>query len=154
MKIDQKQRKTVLFAVFICIIGLIFAACSNGSTDSKVIEAKYRFTDGNWREDSSTSNWLATVGKNTITTTDAGINLTGVYTSGGGKASQSGASGTWAYLYDDSGKIGIAVIWVGSMKAIVLGKFAIEEFYQLSYFKSLKISDMKDTYFGSGEFDL
>ena len=129
MKITQ-NRRTVLFAVFICIIGLFFAACSNGSTDSKVVGEKYRFT-GNWTDYSGGSqNGTITVGENTITTSTAGFSYSDVYTKGGGSISIDdwGENGKFAYLYSGKELIGISVVFnEGGRIFINLGKTCVDQ---------------------------
>ena len=81
--------------------------------DYKEIEAKYRFTNEKWRNSDFAPNGTVTVGVNYIATTDRSpndFNFTGVYTTGGGII-DGNPDDTWTYLYDGTGKIGIAMFW-------------------------------------------
>ena len=142
--------------LLLLVLFIVFASCSNGSTDSKIIEAKYRFSDGRWYNLDNTPNGDVTVGESTITTTTAGINLSGVYTSGGGKSQSEEVPPkdlAWAYLYDGSGKIGVIYVWDDDSKlVVVLGKSTCntgEAVLAMAAFGA-DISDMKDTHKGRG----
>jgi len=126
-----------------------------------VVVAKFRFTDGDWYNPNETPNGNVSIGENTITTTTAGINLSNVFTQGGGTFNKSDYFGEWAYLYGENGKIGVIFAFGGilsssDMKGILfLGQSLCSDWvstFDTQYGVSVDISDMIDTHNGLGEF--
>lgn len=148
----MKNKKIGVVVLAMLVFALV--ACDTGNnpkTDPpKVIEEKYRFSNGDWdgMYDNEGSGKI-TVDQTSITTT-TDINLSGIYSSGGGSID---GGGTWAYLYDDSGKIGIIYdttyfIYVKLGKTYISESIANDDFSDFSPIPDS--SDMKDAYNGNG----
>lgn len=142
------MKKQIWFGlVFALLLSFVFYGCSNGSTDEKVIDAKYHFT-GKWYDlngGGSVGTFEVLKTKIVITpTTGAVITIKGVYTKGGGKFDD----GFWAYLYDNSGKIGLIAIYDYDYFEIGLG-FSECDGYTYGDMPVV-VNDMKDIYQGKG----
>lgn len=138
------KNKTLIFAVLTVTV-LTLSARDN----KKVIEEKYRFLDGGWCADGSWADEYVSVGENTIETT-TGIYIDNVYTSGGGNYSK----GSWAYLYNKAGKIGIIYTFEDSIY-ITLGKTAVSDTSGWHFtvgISGINFKDMKTTFNGEGIF--
>jgi hypothetical protein len=136
------MNKNKLYAIGMAAVllaaALILTSCpdpNNAAADQKTVEAKYRFSGGNWYAFSGVSTSVvdgavSTLGENTFTITGGGVSISyaGVYTAGGG-THNSNNGGTWAYLYASTGKIGI-VLYIDAGDAdlvqVLLGKTYIE----------------------------
>jgi len=108
------------------IIGFGITACGEEDDDppatTKEVASQYRFTNGEWIKCFDFNigagsfdyeeNGTVTVTANTITFS-ADDNLNGVYTEGGGNFNVTSKTGTWTYLYNGSGKIGVALAYSG-----------------------------------------
>jgi len=151
---DEKDKANHTFDDGECTV------CGYVDTSQFVIESKYSFTDGFWLGTNDTLNGTVTVGENSITTSTAGINITGVYTAGGGNFYfEDGGDliGTWAYLYNAGGKIGVIALftyWDDAIN-IYLGKsFTDENIDNGNIIEALgdaiDTTDMLDTYSGLG----
>ena len=116
--------KKIVYFNFLVIVMLIgFIGCDNGngngnSTITYEVDENFRFNNGgwtNWSGDSGVtiSGATSTLTMNTFTVSGGGINISfsNVYTDGGGTFSEAQwtGGGSWAYLYEISGKIGIVV---------------------------------------------
>ena len=145
--------------IFGVMLALCFTGCSSsgdgdGDDGVKVVEAKYRFENGNWIDYPSENPGTVNVRTTTITTT-TGINLSGVYTSGGEIFDSGTATGTWAYVYNGSGKIGMVFAYEGIYSGdvdIYLGHSGCSS-VDYSYNITGEYSDMLDTNNGSGVFE-
>ena len=137
----MKTSKKIFFVVptgtvlLLLVLFLSLTSCSNGSTDTadtpKVVEAKYRFSNGNWSVlGIDQPGAVSALGENTFTVSGGGIGIsyTGVYTEGGGILGDAWPGpNTWAYLYDSSGKIGFAAAYNdGSYFEVNLGVDQLE----------------------------
>ena len=132
--------KLVGLVAVMAVIGIALVACSDGSTDDPVL-AKYQFT-GDFSVNSTPTGKI-TIGKNSISTTTAGISLSGIYTSGGGSDGES----TWTYLYTGDGtKIGVILV-NSEAKEVVLGTTHLSGWGHASKIES---GDMSDDYKGYG----
>ena len=139
------KNKAMVLAVLTAMI-LTFS----GRDNKKEIEEKYRFSNGNWCDEYGS--WVdetVSVGQNTIQTT-TGIYIDKVYTSGGGDYTK----GSWAYLYNKSGKIGIIYTFEESIY-ITLGKATVSDKSGWHYeagIPGINFKDMKNTINGKGIF--
>jgi hypothetical protein len=124
----------------------------NVTVSQQPIAEMYRFTNGRWLDSTATQQGNVTVGAAAITTTTAGINLTSVYSSGGGNYTVESLTGTWAYLYNASGKIGFVMQGSDNSKLVYLGKTLCELY--ASIYSSIGVtvvtSDMQNVYNGMG----
>ena len=157
--------KTLVLAV---IVGFLFGfmSCDGGdglTTGGRVVEYKYRGNNGVWQVDFNTIQGpVATLGENTLTVSGGGVNIsyTGVYTQGGGiltpeQLGYTTDTATWAFLYSNSQKIGIALVNNNNMRlrSIFLGKSNINMFSSLMQSPwGMDINDMQDTHNGSIQF--
>ena len=137
----------------ITMFGLSMLSCDNELQNSNLsIESKYRFENGTWYNSPNRMERIGevTVSENSITTTTANINIFNVYTMGGGKFSGGNNfnTGTWTYLYDNNGKIGVALVYNNGSKDIILGKSVVES--ANAGLESSNYSNMQDIYKGFG----
>jgi hypothetical protein len=143
----------VLFAA-----ALILTGCPdpNNAAAPQTVEAKYRFSSGDWYEvtDGSPSCvGVATLGENSFTVTGSvSISYAGVYTAGGGTYVDNNRSGAWTYLYAPTGKIGIVICFDSDGVVVVfLGKTQIEDYMatpSVEYEPSLDAAGMQNTHNG------
>ncbi|GMO48979.1 MAG: hypothetical protein Pg6C_11680 [Treponemataceae bacterium] len=138
-------------ALGLCVLALVFgfalAGCDNpaggGGDDDppKTVAAEYRFTvTGTEWIFPGTYDFTFTLGETSAV--KIGVNafsLTGVYTEGGGTFSYyMGGGGKWAYLYDNTGKIGVVLKYTsGSDNGLIvvgLGAATVEDLDSLPYF--------------------
>ena len=132
---------------------LAFAACGNKNSgdptsppSSKTVEAKYRFSGGDWFVSGSgyITGAVSKLDANSINVQGGGINIsyTGVYTEGDGTIS----GDPWAYVY--AGNVKIGLVMTGSNIVLSIGKTYSNSSY-MGYFTSngetLDLSDMQDT---------
>ena len=107
---------------------LAFAACGNKDSGdptsppgSKTVEAKYRFSGGDWFDDDTSAyitEAVSKLDKNSFSVQGGGVNIsyTGVYTEDCGTI----AGFTWAYVYADNVKIGLVL--AGTIIQLEIGK--------------------------------
>jgi uncharacterized repeat protein (TIGR02543 family) len=85
--------------------------------NSKVVDAKYRFSGGEWRtappftSGSAVPGVISVLDENSYTVSGGGvsISLANVYTDGGGTLKEGSDDVFWAYLYNSFGKIGVVI---------------------------------------------
>jgi hypothetical protein len=72
---------------------------------------------------------VSALDENAFTVTGGGVSIAyeGVYTAGGGTHNINDESGTWAYLYAATGKIGIVIIFSGEYVNVEIGKTHTEK---------------------------
>ena len=141
------------------IIGFGFTACGGDDDDPpppKVIASMYRFENGEWYPGNSgnVQSGTVTVGENLITFSGETADLTGVYTQGGGNADW-GDPVTWAYLYDNSGKIGLIALFTSGASQgdieLILGKTRCTNTAGITAIAT--VTDMQDTVNGAGIYE-
>ena len=106
------NRRNFSLLALLFIITLIFSACSNGTTDSKVVAEKYRFIGEWYNQNIGDTDGDFELNKNTLTVTNSSgdFEYNNVYTKESGSISNWGNDNTFAYLYSGNIKIGIVVI--------------------------------------------
>ena len=121
------MRKYISFlTVAALILSAAFTGCKKDKevTTEKVVAEIYRFKDGFWW--SSEYEGTVTINATSITTSSAVFNFSNVYTSENEEFNDpahyaSEKNHFWAYLYDGSGKIGIAILYGGGRISLWLG---------------------------------
>ena len=128
---------------------LIVVGCGNGSTNTpKTVEAKYQFSGYEWQDFDLgvIPGAVAKLDKNSFSVQDGGVSIsyTGVYTEGGGIFDW---GATWAYVYDGSGKIGIAIYTSDDNKELFFGqtRCALNMTSFTDNGQTLVVTDMQDT---------
>jgi hypothetical protein len=132
---DFFMNKNKLHAIGIAVVllaaALVLTGCPdpNNATASQTVEAKYRFSGGVWIEIDGVNqvfveDAVSALGENSFTVTGGGVSIAyaGVYTAGGGTHNINDESGTWAYLYASTGKIGIVYIHSDVYVVVDIGK--------------------------------
>ena len=126
--------KLLVIIALAAMMGFTMIACNNDGDDSTPTEIAsiYCFENGRWFQSNGNSDSLVTVTATTIIATiDGGeidANFTGVYSDGGKSLTFQGTTVTYAYLYDGSGKIGIAMAYSGGGKDVFIGSDTCAEF--------------------------
>jgi hypothetical protein len=125
--------------------GTVTASAIAAEGTSKNVDAKFRFTGGDWIAfpSGATVAGAASLGVNTFTVTGASISFTGVFTDGGGNL----GGFEWEYLYDGSGKIGVVLTVSNVYIYAYLGKSTVEDDFGSDFITA----DMQDTVNGYTE---
>ena len=108
----------------------------------KIVEEKYRFSDGGWQNEfQDVAGAVSELDETTLTVSGTvSFSYSNVYTVEEGKDST--GSAVWAYLYDNSGKIGIVVLRKDGSIDVYLGQTRVNGYKH--YYPDLDTSDMQN----------
>lgn len=113
----------------------------------RMVETRYRFANGffGYPETGEVLNAVSELGENTfrVTGTEPLISFTNLYTVFGGTLPETVGTGTWAYLYSDSGKVGFVLAIMDHYVEANFGKTYIKNTPNWSF---VKTDDMGDNH--------
>ena len=141
--------KHCILLFVILFITLAFMACGEDNINTKVVNEKYLFSNGSWHNVTQEliPGAISELKESTFSISGGGVSISyiGVYTTDGGETLSNASVNSWAYLYDNSGKIGIVIIGNGNSIEVGLGKtFINNALINNGIGTEININDMQD----------